>query len=324
MKAAQSRLAAGERTSTRSLQRRAALPLVFWLMLACAPARGQNRGVYPLGLSAINSGVTPEAGLTYSNSFLFYARDEQRGGNGEVLATGQQAVLLDMNTIVWASAKENGYLGGARFSCAATLPIANNSLSSSAQGAISGGGGLGDAYFQPIILGWRREHVDIRGILGVLVPTGKFNAGATDNVGNGYWTPVIAGGETFYLTEDRATTISLFEMYEFHSTQSGTGVRPGETFDIDYSVMRTVPFYPDTRLQVGLVGYGARQTTTKTGPAITPAQETQRYRVNGIGVGLSLLSPARKVTLSLKYFDEFSNQWTYQGYSLQISAGVGF
>jgi len=26
----------------------------------------------------------------------------------------------------------------------------------------------------------------------------------------------------------------------------------------------------------------------------------------------------------LKYFDEFSNQWTYQGYSLQISAGVSF
>ncbi|MBV9727313.1 MAG: transporter, partial [Gammaproteobacteria bacterium] len=34
--------------------------------------------------------------------------------------------------------------------------------------------------------------------------------------------------------------------------------------------------------------------------------------------------PAQKVTLSLKYFDEFSNQWTYQGYSLQISVGVGF
>jgi hypothetical protein len=30
------------------------------------------------------------------------------------------------------------------------------------------------------------------------------------------------------------------------------------------------------------------------------------------------------VTLSLKYFDEFSNHWTYQGYSLQISAGVVF
>lgn len=113
-------------------------------------------------------------------------------------------------------------------------------------------------------------------------------------------------------------------MYEFHGTQSGTGVHPGETFDFDYSVLRTVPFYPDTRLQVGLVGYGARQTTAKTGPGMTLAQEAERYHVNGIGVGLSVVSPARKITLAFKYFDEFSNQWTYQGHSVQISASVGF
>jgi len=323
MKVAQSSLTARYQPAC-SLRASAALALAFWLALACASAQGQNRGVYPLGLSAINSGSTPEAGLTYTNSFLFYSRDEEKGGNGEVLATGEQSVFLDMNTIVWAGAKEHSNLGGARFSCAVTIPIANNSLSSSAQGAISGGGGLGDSYFQPVILGWRRQHADIRGILGVLAPTGKFNAGATNNVGNGYWTPVVAMGETFYLTEDRATTISIFEMYEFHGKQSGTGVRPGETLDVDYSVMRALPFYAHTRLQVGLVGYGAWQTTAKTGPGITPAQEGRRYRVNGLGVGLSVLSPARKATVGFKYVDEFSNQWTYQGYSLQISAGVSF
>jgi hypothetical protein len=48
------------------------------------------------------------------------------------------------------------------------------------------------------------------------------------------------------------------------------------------------------------------------------------YRVNAIGAGMNLALPTRQVTLSLKYFDEFSNRWTYQGYSLQISAGVVF
>jgi hypothetical protein len=160
-------------------------------------------------------------------------------------------------------------------------------------------------------------------IFGFLAPTGRFNAGASDNVGNGYWTPVFAAGETLYLSADRATTLSAFEMYEFHGTQSGTHVRPGETLDLDYSLMRAITL-PDSRLQVGLIGYGAWQTTAKTGPGITPAQEAQRYRVNAFGAGLNLVWPARKVTLSFKYFDEFSNQWTYQGYSVQISAGVGF
>jgi hypothetical protein len=294
--------------------------LVWWCATA---AQAQNRGVYPLGLSAINSGVSAEPGLTYNNAFLFYARSEQKGGNGEVLATGQQSVLLDMNTLLWASTGQIAMLGGARFSSAITIPIANNSLSSSTQGAISGGGGLGDLYFQPVILGWRTERVDIRGIFGFLAPTGKFNAGATDNVGNGYWTPVFAAGQTFYLSADKATTLSAFEMYEFHGTQSGTHIQPGETFDLDYSLMRAFTF-TDSRLQVGLVGYGAWQTTAKTGPNITPAEEAQRYRVNALGAGLNFVLPARKVTLSFKYFDEFSNQWTYQGYSLQISAGVGF
>ena len=295
--------------------------VLVWLV--ATSAHSQNRGVYPLGLSAINSGVGASPGFTYSNAFLFYSRSEQVGGNGEVLATGQQSVLLDMNTLVWASTGEIAMLGGARFSSAVTIPIANNSLSTDVQGPVSSGGGLGDLYFQPAILGWRNERADIRGIFGFLAPTGKFNAGANDNVGSGYWTPAISAGETFYLSEDKATTLSAFQMYEIHGTQSGTHIHPGETFDLDYSLMRAFTF-PNSRLQVGLIGYGAWQTTAKTGPQITAAQEAQRYRINALGAGLNYALPARKVTLSLKYFDEFSNQWTYQGHSVQISAGVGF
>lgn len=134
-----------------------------------------------------------------------------------------------------------------------------------------------------MILGWHTSRVDFRRILGVLAPTGRFTAGATNNVGNGYWTPVIASGQTIYLSADRATTLSLFEMYEFHSTQSGTHIRPGETLDLDYSVMRAFTLSGESPLQVGLVGYGARQTTAKTGPNATPAEEAQRYRVNALG-----------------------------------------
>ncbi len=36
------------------------------------------RGVYPLGMSAINSGVMPESTFTYSNQFLLYTRDQAK------------------------------------------------------------------------------------------------------------------------------------------------------------------------------------------------------------------------------------------------------
>ncbi len=54
-------------------------------------------------MTAVNSGVTPAPGWSYSNQFLYYSRDESKGPGGEVVATGQQAVLLDMNTIIWVS-----------------------------------------------------------------------------------------------------------------------------------------------------------------------------------------------------------------------------
>ncbi len=300
------------------------LVLIAALCGVATSAQAQNRGVYPLGLSAINSGLSPAAGFTYNNSFLFYSRDEEKGGDGEVLATGEQAVLLDMNTLLWASKQPIAGLGGAVFSTAVTIPIANNSLSSSTQGAISGGGGLGDAYLQPAILGWHWPRVDIRAILGVLVPSGRFSAGATNNVGNGYWTPVLASGQTITLSDDGATTLSLFEMYEWHSTQTGTNIKPGDTFDLDYSVMRAFQLGANSRLQAGLIGYGQWQITAKNGPDLSVADKAQRYRVNGLGAGVNLSLPLQRVTLSLKYFDEFSNRWTYQGYSLQISVGVGF
>ena len=41
------------------------------------------RGVYPLGMNALNPGVTPEPGLTYSNLFLFYSRNQLVSDAGE-------------------------------------------------------------------------------------------------------------------------------------------------------------------------------------------------------------------------------------------------
>ena len=190
--------------------------------------RAQNRGVYPLGMSATNSGVTPDSGFSYSNQFLFYARDSHRGTNGEVLATGQNSVMMDMNGFVWVS--KGTILGGARFSASATLPIANNSLSSSVEGALSGGGGFADSYYQPFILGWQTRRADIRVIYGFLAPTGRFTAGANDNVGSGYWTHVIAAGETVYLTNDKRTAVSAFQMYEFHTTPGGNKHSSGSEF----------------------------------------------------------------------------------------------
>jgi hypothetical protein len=302
--------------------RRYIVLLALSSLLTVIHVGAQNRGVYPLGMSATNAGVTPEPGLTYANQLLFYARDTSRGPDGETVAIGNNSVILAMNSFVWVSRTD--ILGRAKFSMSATLPISNNSLSSDAAGAISGGGGLADSYYQPFIAGWDLKRLSVRTIYGFLAPTGEFTPSATSNVGSGYWTHVVASGQTFYLTRNHATSVSAFQMYEFHTTQQGTAVRPGDTLDLDFSVMHTLSARSDMRVQVGLVGYGQWQTSDKTGPNVSPLQAEARYRVNALGFGANVLWPERKASLGFKYFKEFSNRSTFEGYSAQISGSIGF
>jgi hypothetical protein len=294
------------------------------VLLAPDSARSQNRGVYPLGMSAVGSGNLPESGFTYSNQLLFYSRDTATGDDGQVVpVTGKNAVLMDMNSFTWVSTAT--MLGGARYSATVTIPIAGNNLASEQRGTISAGSGLADSYYLPLILGWTRERIALKTAVGVLAPTGGYKTGANDNVGSGYWTPTISSGQTIFLTSSKSVVLSVYQLYEFHTEQKGTGIHPGDTFDLDYSVMTTVPVADGSWLfQFGLAGYEARQTTPKTGPDVTPAQSSERYVIHGVGVAAAALMPGRKFNLGLKYFEEFATRSTYQGFSLQISGGISF
>lgn len=293
------------------------------VLVVAMQVSGQNRGVYPLGMSATNSGVTPDAGFTYVNQLLYYSRDEAKDDAGNTLpVTGLNYVLMDMNTLAWVSKRR--FLGGAVFSAAATLPFAKNDLTSDIKGKISGGGGFADSYYMPFILGWNRDRVAVRAIYGFLAPTGRFAADASDNVGSGYWTHALSSGQTFYLKSSKRLVLSAFQMYELHTTQKSTGIHPGDTFDLDYSLMGSLPVPKRFQLQVGLVGYEARQTTAKTGPTISAEASKERYAVNSLGFAVNSAFPKHKASLGVKFFKEFSNRSTFQGYSVQLSGSIHF
>jgi len=300
------------------------VPGLLWLGLLgmiCEPIlpermQAQSRGVYPLGMSALNSGVTPESGFTYSNQLLFYSRDEIKENDGATLPIkGSNSVLMDLNSIVWVSTRT--LLGDAHYSAIATLPFAQNDLTSDIHGNISGGSGFADSYYVPFVLGWNKERISVRAMYGFLAPTGRFAAGATNNVGSGYWTNAISSGQTFELLKGETLFLSAFEMYEFHTTQEGTATRPGQTFDLDYSITHSFPIR-SMRLQVGGVGYEQRQTTSTNGPSITLEESRERYAVNALGVTSTLALPKRKLNLGVRFFEEFANRATFQGYSLQL------
>ena len=44
-------------------------------------------------------------------------------------------------------------------------------------------------------------------------------------------------------------------MHEFHGTHQGAGIHPGQTLNLDYSLIQVLRLQTDLRLQLGLVEY---------------------------------------------------------------------
>ena len=300
---------------------------VVLLLASTNPCNAQAlpplRGVYSPGYSATNSGVLPEPGFTYSNTFMDYSFDQLTCTNcGALSSKFDAAVFVDANLFVWVSKAK---ILGANYGVAALLPISNSALSLAGLGPIAGGGGLADSFYQPVTLGWHLKRADITAAYAFFAPTGRFTAGASNNTGSGHWTNAPTAGETFYLTKNKATAFSAYQLYEFHTTQQGTNIHPGQTFDLDWSLTQILPLQKNEHLllQLGVVGYGQWQTSRNSGPNVDPLHP-DKYRVNAIGGAANIILPLRKTSVGFKYFKEFSDSNTAQGYSLQITGGITF
>jgi hypothetical protein len=297
-----------------------AAALAFPSVSPAQPIRGQ----YTPGMNATNSGTLPEPGFTYMNYFQWYSFDQLKGPGGNRLpASGNLAVMVDHNLFIGVSKQK---LFGAEFALLADLPIATSSLTSDTLGSLSAGGGFADSFYQPFTLGWSFSRADIMAGYSFIAPTGKFALEASDNVGAGYWAQTPFSGQTVYLTTDKRTVVSAYELYEIHSKQKDTDIKPGQTFNIDYSIMRTFPFQNmQTLLQIGAVGYGQYQTTTARGPDVDPVTaENNEYRLNALGAAANIIFPMRKTSLGVRFFKEFANSSTIQGKSLQLYAVITF
>jgi hypothetical protein len=302
------------------------LPSLF-LLANAGPCHAQFalsplRGVYTPGFNATNSGIMPEPGLTYANYFMDYSFSELQCPRCGLASDFNTAVFADVNVFVWVSKKK---VLGADYTLVAGLPFSNSAISLAGLGAVAGGGGFADSFYQPLSLGWHTKRADIQAAYAFFAPTGRYTAGASNNTGSGHWTNAPTAGETFYLTKNRATSFSAYQMYEFHTTQTGTDIHAGQTFDLDYSLMQILPLKKnmETLLQFGVVGYGQYQTSDNSGPGVNPVVPGH-YRVNAIGGAANVILPVRKTSVGFKAFKEFSNSFTVQGYSLQIMGAITF
>ena len=301
-----------------------ALVVATALLFCPEDAAAQIRSPYSPGLNATNAGTLPDPGLTYINFFQRYSFNQLRGPDGDRLpVTGNLSVVLDHNIFMWTTEET---ILGAKFAVAVDLPVIDSSLISQDFGSNANSGGLADSFYQPFTLGWSLSRADIVVGYGFTAPSGRFDSEAGVNVNSGFWSHSPFAGQTVYLTQDKKTVASAYETYEFHGKQTDTDLKLGQTFDIDYSIMRMVVLKTDEiLLQIGAVGYGQYQTTDDRGPGVDPVIAAEsHYKVHALGPGANIILPQRKVSLGVRYFKEFGVESSVQGQSVQIYAAITF
>ncbi len=288
------------------------------IVLLAVPLFGQQKGQWVPGQGGLNAGVNPDPGFTYLNMTINYSASQLNDSKSNAVPgiAGTYGFWVVENLFFY---EPNQKFLGAHFAPYAAVSFANGSLTSSGPlglprfGIQAGGQGLADTMFVPVNLGWQTKRLDISAQYGFVAPTGRYSAGASNNVGSGYWGHHIINGETVYLTKNKGTSANLLTDWEIHTKKQGTDTTPGQAFTMEWGLGQVIPL--DKQLhklfQIGVIGYDQWQVTANGGTVAlsdrvtVPASSIPYYSVHAIGLQTNFIAPAKGLYFFFKYEPEY-------------------
>ena len=284
----------------------------------------QQKGQWVPGQTGLNGGVLPQPGFTYVNNTINYSADTLQNSHGNTIPglSGNYSFFAIENIVTYVP---NFKVLGGHLEFIAILPAANGSLTGDlglvAKFPINAGNyGFADMWVQPATLGWHFNRMDTYVGYAFTAPTGRYNPGASDNVGSGYWGNNFTTGTTVYLTKNRATSASLVTNWEFHGTKKVgslpqgqySQITPGQAFTIEWGLGQVLPLKKDESrlLQFGVIGYDQWQVSDNGGNYLVanvpvPAKLTPYYSVHAIGLQTNFMLPKKNLAFFFKYIPEY-------------------
>jgi len=264
--------------------------------------------------------------MNYSASQL----DDSNGNRILQNVTGTYSFWVDENILYFVPKQK--ILGG-YFMPYIDINVANGSLVAALTGtnlSVNGGGaGLADTYVQPLNIGWHiKKRVDVNAGYAFVAPTGRYTAGASDNVGSGYWGNFITSGTTLYITKNQGTTANLSTAWEIHGQKNVASVpvgelskiTPGQAFTDEWGVGQVLPLKKDQSMlgQLGVVGYDQWQVSGNGGNYLiagvpVSASLVPYYSVHAVGAQANYILPKQDLLLFFKYYDEYEAKARIRG-----------
>jgi hypothetical protein len=178
------------------------------------------------------------------------------------------------------------------------------------------GTGLGDTLVTPIQMTWSVGKFDHGFQYGVWVPTGKYEANSSDNVGLGFWSQDLRYSIAYYPDQERWKTALIGSvLWEWNGKQSGVDLTPGQSITVELAVNHF--FSP--QWSAAIFGHGQWQITDDYGEASSPGN----YRVFAAGLQGNY-NATRNVSLYARIWLEFGARDRFEGQFLQVGASYKF
>jgi len=294
---------------------------------------GSELGHYNPGLPNIRDLFLPDPGFYYIQYNLYYTSDtykDRRGRSLSSLPAGPGSVDIDFDLdifmvvpmLVWISP---GEILGARYGAYVAPSFGNSSFGAALETEIGWGRSInesqfaaGDLYLQPLWLGWPLDHWDFAFGYGLYFPVGKYEKGAADNVGLGFWSHQFQAAAACYPWKNRATALTLAVTYDLNSEKEDSDITPGSHLSLNWGISQYLPLSgEELLLEVGLLGYDQWKVAADRGDdlVLEPAYD----RVHAVGIQCGVTYTPIPGYLNFKYLYEYDAKARFEGEVLNLS-----
>ena len=234
------------------------------------------------------------------------------------------------NVLVLSYVSKFRILGGAQY-LASVSPIYMNidysvflalgDTSGNLSGSISG---LGDLSVMPLGLSWSFEKkLDAAFMYTFYAPTGRYETGGDDNLGQGFWTHQFQAAAYLYAM-DQATAFAVIPTLELNGKVKDTDARAGHRFSLEYGISQ----YFTNWLEVELMNGHNWQISDDTGYDVwwSGTRFDGRDRKNTFSAGIGVWPVEGILNLRAKYILDYGCRQRFKNgfwsFSLIIIPGI--
>jgi hypothetical protein len=178
-------------------------------------------------------------------------------------------------------------------------------------------GGFGDLSIIPLGLGWSVEDkMDVSFFYTVYAPTGKYETGASDNIGKGYWTHQFQA-PFYYYAMQKATAFFVMPTFEVNGSIKDSDFRAGNRFTIEYGFSQ----YVNSWLELEIINGHNWQIGDDKGNDFwwkdTPLDT--KDRTSNVGFGVGVWPWAGRLNIRAKYSMDYGTKQRYKSNLLSAS-----